>query len=648
MSNIVSTCLLAVIVVLPCFPAAVQEQPGVRLERAPVVFAGDTLFHVVGSLGAFPATDRARAIVDRLEELSDLDTLDYETLAVVESEGMVSVRYAEAPILVVTALDAAQEGLSRAELATLHMERIREKLKQAREERSRKGFLVTIGMTLLTVALVVLIFWAFRKVFPRLYAGVEGWEGKVIRPMSIRSHEILSASSITASLIVILKGVRLVFSVAVVYNAITYIISLYPFSRSWNVEDLFKGILLTVVATVVAAVSLRLLHSVFRLLLQRAEMWEGTLIQPVKLKTVEVLSARRIRETLTLLLKVLRVVVGFVILYFYVTVVFSFFALTRTWASQLVDYVLSPVQQVLSAIVNFLPDLFFILVIVFVTRYVIKLIKLVFIEMERGTLDLPGFYKEWSMPTYKIVRFLVIAFAAVVIFPYLPGADSDAFKGISVFLGILFSLGSAGAISNVVAGIVLTYMRPFRIGDRVKIADTVGDVIERTLLITRVRTTKNVEITVPNALVLGSHIINFSNMAKEGKLILHTSVTIGYDAPWKKVHELLKSAGLATTGVLKEPGPFVLQTTLGDFAVCYELNVYTRESGSMQMILSELHQNIQDKFNEAGVEIMSPHYSAIRDGNQTTIPGEYLPKTYTPRSFRIFPWNNPPPPEDKG
>ena len=188
-----------------------------------------------------------------------------------------------------------------------------------------------------------------------------------------------------------------------------------------------------------------------------------------------------------------------------------------------------------------------------------------------------------------------------------------------------------------VAGIVLTYMRPFRLGDRVKIAETMGDVVEKTLLVTRVRTIKNVDVSIPNAMVLGSHIINFSSSAKNKGLILHTTVTIGYDVPWKKVHELLLSAANESNNLLKEPSPFILQTSLDDSYVSYELNVYTNQPTLMAKIYSDLHQNIQDRFNEAGIEIMSPHYSAVRDGNATAIPEEYLPKGYSPKHFRILP-----------
>jgi len=344
------------------------------------------------------------------------------------------------------------------------------------------------------------------------------------------------------------------------------------------------------------------------------------------------------------LAKGLRLVAVLLLFYFYLPLVFSFFPWTRGLAGTLFGYLLSPLAAVWRGLLSFLPNIFFIGVIAVVTHYTNRLIGWFFHEVGKGTISLPGFYKDWAAPSFKIVRFLVIAFALVVVFPYLPGAGSPAFQGVGVFLGLLFSLGSASAIGNTIAGVVLTYTRAFNLGDRVKIADTTGDVIEKTLLVTRVRTTKNVDITIPNALVLGSHIINFSSSAQQRGLILHTTVTIGYDVPWKKVHELLISAARSTQDILPEPTPFVLQTSLDDFYVSYELNAYTNQPGIMARIYSELHQNIQDKFNEAGVEIMSPHYSAMREGNQTTVPEDYLPRDYAPPSFRVLPlgpWNPP-------
>jgi len=260
-----------------------------------------------------------------------------------------------------------------------------------------------------------------------------------------------------------------------------------------------------------------------------------------------------------------------------------------------------------------------------------------FREVGDGRLTIQGFYPEWASPTFAIVRFILIAIAAVMIFPYLPGSGSEGFRGVGVFVGLLVSLGSASAISNFIAGLVITYMRPFRVGDRVKIADAMGDVIDKDLLVVRLRTIKNVDITFPNALVLGSQIVNFSSIVHSGgNLILHTAVTIGYDAPWQQVHELLMTAAKRTEGIVAEPAPFVLQTSLDDFYVAYELNAYTQRPNEMAALYSRLHAEIQNAFNEGGVEILSPHYAAVRDGSRMAVPDDYLPKTTKRRGSILF------------
>ncbi|MDZ4733480.1 MAG: mechanosensitive ion channel [Nitrospirota bacterium] len=366
----------------------------------------------------------------------------------------------------------------------------------------------------------------------------------------------------------------------------------------------------------------------------------GTYIPPIKIQRVELLSANQIALGITALARGLRFVATLALGYVWVTAVLGVFHWTRGISAQLLGVVLKTLNAIGLAFVTFVPNVISIVIIIFVTRYIIKLIALVFTGMERGAISFKEFRREWTRPTFKIVRFLVIVFAAIAIFPYIPGSQSDAFRGVSVFLGVLLSFGSAGAISNIIAGVVLTYMHPFREGDRVKIADTTGDIMERTLLVTRIRTIKNVDISIPNSIVLSSHLINFSSCAQKEGLILHTSVTIGYDAPWKTVHELLIAAAKMTTHILKTPEPFVLQTSLDDFYVTYEINAYTDQANKMATIYAELHQNIQDKFNEAGVEIMSPHYGQFRDGNQTTIPEQYLPKNYQAPAFRIGPLGN--------
>lgn len=415
-------------------------------------------------------------------------------------------------------------------------------------------------------------------------------------------------------------------------------------------EVTFKALLidalLALLDTVVFVALLVLIYRLFPKFQRRIESWCGTGIRPVKLQRVEVLSAQQITAAIIAVSKVVRVAVVLLLVYAYLTTVLGIVPWTRGISASLFDAVFSTLRAIGVAFATYVPDVVAIAVIVVVTRYIIKVIALVFTGIERGAVSFQGFHREWAEPTYKIVRFLVIVFAAIACFPYIPGSQSEGFRGISVFLGLLISLGSAAAISNIIAGVVLTYMRPFRVGDRVKIADTVGDVMEKTLLVTRIRTIKNVDITIPNAMVLGSHIVNFSSAAKDHGLILHTSVTIGYDAPWKTVHQLLIDAARATRHILAKPEPFVLQTSLDDFYVTYEINAYTDQPNLMASIYAELHQHIQDTFNEAGVEIMSPHYAQIRDGNRTTIPDPYLPKTYQAPAFRILPVGNtdaPPP-----
>ena len=333
--------------------------------------------------------------------------------------------------------------------------------------------------------------------------------------------------------------------------------------------------------------------------------------------------------------KLFRWFVYIVLIYISLSAIFSIFPFTRGWADKLIQLILSPLKSIFISIWNYLPNLFSILAIIFVMKYFIKFVKYVFTEIDSEKLKLSGFHAYWAMPTFSIVKFLLYAFMFVLIFPFLPGSDSNIFKGVSVFIGVLFSLGSTSAIANLVAGLVITYMRPFKIGDRIKIGDITGDVIEKTLLVTRLRTPKNEEVTIPNSSVLSGNTVNYSTMARTVGLIIHTTVTIGYDVPWKKMHQALLNAVDRTELLQKEPKPFVLQTSLDDFYVSYQINGYTRETNRFNRIYSSLHQNIQDCCNEMGIEIMSPHYRAARDGNTTTIPADYLSKDYKAPGFNV-------------
>ncbi|MGL4412473.1 MAG: mechanosensitive ion channel domain-containing protein [Bacteroidales bacterium] len=347
---------------------------------------------------------------------------------------------------------------------------------------------------------------------------------------------------------------------------------------------------------------------------------EGVLFKGFKIKDYQLLDSHKEIEVVLFFSKVLRYGINLLQLYITLPILFSIFPATEHWAEMLFLWILTPVSKIFNGFIDYIPNILTILVIYLVTRYVVKFFGYIMGEIESGKLEVGGFYSDWSRATFNIIRFLLYAFMMVMIFPYLPGSDSEIFKGASVFIGIVFSLGSSSVVSNIVAGMVITYMRPFKLGDRIKVGDLIGDVVEKTPVVTRLRTPKNEVVTVPNSTLISSNVVNYSSETLHDGLILSTTVTIGYDAPWRQVHELLISAAERTPLIIKEPKPYVLQTSLDDFYVSYQLCAYTSDAQKMARTYSALHANIQDSFNEAGVEIMSPHYRAERDGNAITIP----------------------------
>lgn len=397
--------------------------------------------------------------------------------------------------------------------------------------------------------------------------------------------------------------------------------------QEYSVKTLSTGVLMALGLTLLFILFYLLLRKMHEKISAKLDSWRGTRIPSVRIQNLELISSARITDILIKTAGWLRILLIVIAFYFYIVLLLTFFPWTRPLSTRIFGYIMTPVYMIGNSFVSYLPNLFFLSMIAVVTYYGLKLVRFFFSSIEKGIIVFPGFYKDWAIPTYDIVRFMIIAFAAVVAFPYLPGSDSPAFKGVTIFIGVLLSLGSTAAVANAVAGIILTYMRAFRVGDRVKISDTTGDIIEKTLLVTRVRTIKNEDVTIPNAMILGSHIVNYSSMVDAMGLILHTSVTIGYDVPWRKIHECLIIAAGNTEHIMKDPAPFVLQTALNDFYVSYELNAYTDQPARMAAIYSGLHQNIQDSFSEAGIEIMSPHYTSLRDGNKTTIPEAHFAKS---------------------
>ncbi len=340
-------------------------------------------------------------------------------------------------------------------------------------------------------------------------------------------------------------------------------------------------------------------------------------------------------HTFKIMLNVMRWVIIVLIFAILLPLGLKIFPATAAVAEQFLQLLLAPLQAFWSWLITNQKNFVTIAIIIIITYVLIRLVKFFFKEIEIGVIKFRGFDPEWARFTGRISAFLLIVAAIVVAYPYLPGSDSEAFKGITIFLGALFTLSSTAAVSNIVAGVIQTYTGAFRVGDVIKIGLVTGIVTEKRLLATRVRTFKNEEVSIPNSTVITVDVTNYSEMAKGKGLILYTTVTIGYDVPWKQVYELLIAAAMQTPDILPTPAPFVMQTALNDFNVAYQINCYTKRPDRMYRLYSVLHQNIQDQFNQAGVEIMSPTYTAVRDGNTVTIPPEQRPADYQVPGFRI-------------
>ena len=479
------------------------------VQIAPVRIDGAVLFQVRG-IAAHPARERAAAIADRITALADDASVTVGSVAAVESDNSTDIMAGDRFIMSIFDVDAELDRVPRQVLATVYVAKIGDTIDAYRRDRGSRSILwaatSALVATLGLAALILLVGWVFR----RIIAVVEERFTSRIQELQARSHDIVRTEWIWATL----RGV----------------------------------------------------------------------------------------------LRIVRIVLLLLIVFVYIELVLSRFPWTRTYAIPLLDLLLGPLRGIGIAVLDYLPKLVFLIILVLVARYALKLLRAFFLGIERGSIRFAGFDAEWATPMYKIARLAVVAFTVVVAYPYIPGSESPAFKGVSLFLGVVFSLGSSSSISNIVAGYMVIFRRVYRVGDRVKIGNQTGDVIQVRLQVTHLRTIKNEEIIVPNSIIINTEVVNYSSLSRKGGLILHTTVTIGYDTPWRQVHAMLILAAERTPGLLTEPKPFVLQTGLNDFYASYELNVYTDRPLEMMTIYSHLHQSIQDAFNEFGVQIMSPHY----------------------------------------
>lgn len=396
--------------------------------------------------------------------------------------------------------------------------------------------------------------------------------------------------------------------------------SIAQYREDTSLRKIALGIVFAVIIIFVVALIIIGIGKMTKWVKKRLLLLRGNLFQGFRIKGYELVSANRQIKFVWTLLNFVKWILILTSVYLALPVLLNLFPTTEGYAPILLGYFIKPIKDVAQAVVHYLPNLITILVICIIFRYLLKMLRFFAQEIHNGVLNFPGFYKEWALPTYQIVRVLLFAFLLIIIFPYFPGADTPIFKGVSVFIGVLFTFSSAGALGNIIAGLLLTYMRSFSIGDRVKIGDVSGDIIEKSLLVTRIRTIKNEVISVPNSQVMNSHTINYSMDVEANPLIVYTHITMAYEIPWQQVHELAKKACEQVDLLEKTPAPFILQTSLDDFYVTYQINAYTRNPHKQAAIYSELHKNILDVFHTAGIELLSPHFRAVRDGSALDMP----------------------------
>jgi small-conductance mechanosensitive channel len=490
-------------------PAESDQESAAEVTVATVRLDGRALFQVCGSKSR-PASERARAIADRIAGASEDSTVSADSLFLVESEIGTRILVGSHLLLVVTDQDAQLDRLTRPQAVSYVRLRLRQAILEYRADRTPQHLLVSAGIAVVATLAMMLLLFVIVRLTRRFRSTIREGVKATVRGVKIQSLELVAPESVAGFLDGLLRLARMVAIVAVVFFYADFVLSLFP--------------------------------------------W------------------------------------------------------TRAAATGLIGYVLDPLKLMGTSVINYLPNLLFLIVLVVVTRLVLGFLKLAATGISRKRITIPGFHHEWAGPTFQLLRFVVIAFAVVVAFPYIPGSSSPAFQGMSLFFGVLISLGSSSLVGNLVAGYTLIYWQAIRVGDRVQVGDVIGDVTATGSLVTRIRTLKHEEIVIPNSRIMSERLVNYTALCKGPGLILHTTVGIGYETPWRQVEAMLLMAAARTQGVLAEPKPYVLQRALGDFAITYEINAYTDSPQLMFQIYDRLYRNILDLFNEYGVQIMTPAY----------------------------------------
>ena len=393
--------------------------------------------------------------------------------------------------------------------------------------------------------------------------------------------------------------------------------------EEFGLKQKLKGVLTAAALLFVLYLLIRFTNWIFRHFRMKLIRKVVTLLRPISTENYKLLNIHRQCVIVMIAYNTLRYILIVIYLFLFIPSLFYIFPETQTFTMTVFNYIWDPFKEIVKAVIDYIPNIFQIAVIWVCFYYLVRFIRYFTNEIDAERLKISGFYPDWAKPTYFILRVLLYSLMFVMIWPLLPNSNSQVFQGVSVFIGVVVSLGSTSIIGNLISGMVMTYMRLFSIGDYIKVGDTVGEVIEKTVLVTRIRTRKNEVITMQNSNLMGSLTSNYTVAAKNFGLIVHTKVTIGYDVPWQQVKKIMESAALETPGIKRKPHPFMMITALDDYYVEYEINAFTDDAVKLSATYSALHQNLLKHFFEAGVEIMSPHIFAHRQDIELQMPPEY-------------------------
>jgi small-conductance mechanosensitive channel len=324
-----------------------------------------------------------------------------------------------------------------------------------------------------------------------------------------------------------------------------------------------------------------------------------------------------------------------VLLLLYFGIGFSVFPRTKVISGVLREILGPPLEDAVRAVENYLPKLGYLVVILMIGWVFLRAMRSIFASVKNGTIVFERFPPDWVDPTYKLCRTVLLLFILMVSFPYLPGSDLPFFRSFSLFVGALVTIGSGGTVGNLLAGVLLTYTRAFRVGEVVSIDGVYGKVTETTLLTTRLMTMGNEQVTIPNSKILTAAVTNYSAHGQGQGVAMIVTATIGYDVDWRTVHKLLIEGARRTEQIITDPAPKVLEQAFGNYSVEYHLRAWTNTSEGIFDTHAELRRNILDAFAEAGIEIMTPTILSHRDASELAVPTELFPSRPQPRGIRI-------------